>query len=164
MSNWLVVQTKPHAMALAVDNLHRQGFATFLPLERKTQRRQNRLLQITKPYFGNYLFVSAKGSAAPVSQIRSTYGVSRIVEFGGSIAQVPEQSIVELKSRCDGAGCLQFPSATQAGDSIRVIGGPFHDQLGRVEQMASNERVWVLLDILGQKNRTLVSRNDLAKV
>lgn len=163
MSNWFVAQTKPNAMELAVKNLQRQGFVTFLPLERKTQRRQNNFRQVKKPYFGNYLFVSSTGSTAPVSRIRSTYGISRLVEFGGNIAQVSEELISELMSRCDDAGCLQLPSATRTGDTIRVIGGPFHDRLGTVEKMASNDRVWVLLDIFGRKNRTFLTKDNLAK-
>lgn len=160
---WLVAQTKPNAIALAVENLQRQGFGTFVPLERKTQKRQNKLLQIKKPFFGNYLFISVGGSPAPISRIRSTYGVSRLVEFGGSIAHVPQQLIDELQNRCDDDGCLELPSSTQAGDAIRVIEGPFYDQLGKVEKVASNDRVWVLLDILGQKNRTLLSRRNLTE-
>ncbi|UAB78966.1 transcription/translation regulatory transformer protein RfaH [Erythrobacter sp. SCSIO 43205] len=163
MSNWLVAQTKPHATMLAVNNLHRQGFTTFLPLERRMQRRQNRLQEMTKPYFGNYLFVSLRNSEAPVSQIRSTCGVSRLVEFGGSIAKISERLIDELKSRCDENGFLQLQSNTQVGDKVRVAGGPFYDHLGKVEQLASNDRVWVLLDILGHRNRTLVAKSDLVE-
>lgn len=164
MSNWLVAQTKANKMQLAMSNLQRQGFASFAPLERKTQRRQGKFLQITAPYFGNYLFVSLRGTTAPVSRIRSTYGISRLVEFGGNIAQVPQQLIEELKNRCDDAGCLQLPSTTQAGDTIRVIGGPLHGHLGKVEQMASSGRIWVLLDILGQESRSLLTKSDLAQV
>jgi transcriptional antiterminator RfaH len=161
---WLLAQTKHNAMNLAINNLHRQGFVTFVPLERKTQRRQKKLLQIKAPYFGNYLFVSTEDSSAPISCIKSTYGVTRLVESGGAIAEVPQQLIDELKDRCDKEGCIVRPTSAQIGDAVRMTGGPFHDQLGQIEELATNDRVWVLIHMLGGQNKALVKLSGLTRV
>jgi transcriptional antiterminator RfaH len=164
LMRWVLAQVKPGSETLAKRNLERQGFESFLPLERRTQGRKGRLTDTKRPYFGNYIFVAANDASAPVTAIRSTFGVSRLVEFGGTTAHVPTALVRELKNACDEHGCLTLRPTMDAGDTVQVIRGPFFSQLGQVESFASKDRIWVLLDLLGSLNKTLLARKDVRLV
>lgn len=158
---WLLAKTKFNAFELARCNLARQGFEVFLPLERRNQRRRGKVVSLKTPYFGNYLFVSAASSTGQVSAIRSTLGVSCLVEFGGKAAEVCSQLVDDLRRNCDEEGCLTLPATVRKGDWVKVVSGPLFDRLGCVQELASKDRVWLLLEIMGRQSRTLVDRQDL---
>jgi transcriptional antiterminator RfaH len=48
------------------------------------------------------------------------------------------------------------------GEPVRITGGVFADQLGLYEGMADQERVRILLDLLGRKVRVLIETEVVA--
>ena len=42
-----------------------------------------------------------------------------------------------------------------------MANGPFADCIGTVEQIAPDQRIWVLLDILGKNTRVAIRSADL---
>ena len=49
----------------------------------------------------------------------------------------------------------------EAGQSVEMHSGPFSSFIATVEQMASDVRVWVLLDFLGKATRVQVDRQQI---
>ena len=159
---WFVAQLKPNCAAIAERNLVRQGFALFSPFEQLSVRRGQQFKLVQKPLFPGYIFINMAAGSAPWQSINATYGVSRLVSFSLSApAPVPADLMANLMLRCDAAGKL-MPSRTFAeGEAVRIIAGPFADFIGTVEGIAPQQRIWLLLDILGTHTRVAVGDQDL---
>ena len=150
ISEWRLVQLKPNCLQIAKRNLVRQGFVVFSPMEETTKRRAGRFVTVTSPLFPGYLFLTATDGAPPARVVNSTYGVSRLVSFTEETpALVPEGVVRGLMARCDDQGLLKPLEALAPGDEVKIISGPFADFIGKVEALAPQQRVWVLLDLLG---------------
>jgi len=159
---WCLAQLRPNCLAKAQRNLARQGFTLFCPTCRETRRRNGRFVEQNRPLFPGYLFVGFDPETSPWRAINSTYGVSRLVSFGdGYPAPVPMALISSLMLRCDPEGQLLPPPMLAAGAEVKVKRGPFAEFVGTVENLAPEQRVWVLLDIMGRATRVAVKAGDL---
>ena len=154
-SRWYVVQTHSHAEAKASWHLQRQGFEIYLPRYLKRRRHARRTETVIAPLFPRYIFVAVDMTSQRWLSIRSTIGVTRLVCDGDRPAAVPVAVFEALKRREDANGVIQLDHKPQflAGDKVCVLGGAFHDCLGLCEGMTSNERVTILLELLGRKVR-----------
>lgn len=160
-SQWYLAQLKPNCASLATRNLARQGFETFLPFERTTQRHGKRLVAVKRPYFPGYLFIRIAMEAAPWRAIQSTQGVARLVCFGSTPTPVPCALVAELQDACDCDGCITAHVALAEGDDVRIAAGPFTNFIGQVEQLVPDTRAWVLLNVMGQATRVSIPTGDL---
>lgn len=160
-NQWYLAQFKPNCAQIAVRNLDRQGFGTFLPLERQTRKKSARYIEVKEPYFPGYLFVEVSSAATPWQAIRSTHGVARLVTFGKSPAPVPVQILMPLIESCDEQGVLQPNAPISKGHRVRISNGPFVDFIGTIEGLQPEQRAWVLLEVMGKDTRVSVPRSDL---
>ncbi len=158
---WHLAQFKPNCAMIAKTNLARQGFEVFLPLETQTRIARSKFMKETKPFFPGYLFVGTTDKSGRVHSIRSTYGVSQLVQFGTKAVNVPAQLVEELKSRCNSDGVMGQNRAFKKGEKVRVIHGAFASLVGEVERTAPDHRVWLLLDVMGQKTKVSIARSGL---
>jgi transcriptional antiterminator RfaH len=159
---WYLVQVKPNGFKPAQENLARQNFDVFCPVIEKNQRGKKKFQSQLCPLFPSYLFVSFDPEAPKWRTINSTYGVSRLVSFNASEpSSVPTLLMSELMARCDSKGLLLPSSKLKVGDTVKVINGPFANFVTTIEAITPDERLWVLLDIMGRKARVGMSRNDL---
>jgi len=162
---WYLAQLRPNGLAMALRNLARQGFALFCPMHAATAKRRGHYRQTWKPLFPGYLFVGFEPASAPWRAINSTYGVSRLVNFGARAPRpVPEGLITGLRMRCDEDGHLLPPETLSPGDSVRILSGPFADFVTTVDHIAPDQRVWVLLDLLGRPTPVTLARDALQKM
>ncbi len=67
-----------------------------------------------------------------------------------------------LFARCENGIMNCITPALQAGQQVRLISGPFADQLATVERLGDRDRVRVLLNILGGLTPATLSAGDLA--
>lgn len=159
---WFAVQLKPNSQAIAERHLARQGVNIFAPFEELTVRKGQQLVSSKRALFPGYLFVSFDPERVHVRSINSTFGVCRLVSFAGCApSPVPDALIAGLMQRCDPAGKLLPPSSLKCGDTVQVSSGPLAQLVGTVEQIAPDQRVWVLLDILGKATRVTMQADDL---
>lgn len=159
--NWFLAQLKPNSAHLAVRNLSRQGFQTFLPVEDVTRGQRGRFVTVARPLFPGYLFVAFDIDAGHWRTINSTHGVTRLVSFGQEPAPVPHEIVHELMGRCDSSGKLLPPKVLQPGDHVRLSSGPFANFVAEVEKMAADRRVWVLMELMGGRVRVAVSADQV---
>jgi transcriptional antiterminator RfaH len=106
------------------------------------------------------MFVVCDPETAPWRQINSTYGVSRMLSFAEGPKPMPEALIAGLRARCDSVGKVVPLEDFEAGQSVEMHSGPFANFIATVEQMASDARVWVLLDFMGKATRVQVDRQQ----
>jgi transcriptional antiterminator RfaH len=154
-SPWYVAQTRSHAETKASWHLERQGFGTYLPRYLKKRRHARRTDTVAAPLFPRYLFVAVDMASQRWLSIHSTIGVTRLVCDGDRPAAVPISVFEALKRREDANGFIELDQKPRflPGDKVCVVGGAFQDCLGLYEGMKSNDRVTILLDLLGRKVR-----------
>ncbi|MDF1722316.1 MAG: transcription termination/antitermination NusG family protein [Minwuia sp.] len=158
---WFLAQLKPNCARIAVRNLERQGFRTFQPLQQETVRRETRFAHRIQPLFPGYLFVAVDARDGGWTAINGTQGVTRLVSFGSRPSTVPGDLVEALMARCDSSGRLLPEVTVKTGDEVVMTGGAFAEFIGRVEHVDADQRVWVLLDILGRTTRVGVTPDKL---
>lgn len=161
---WFLARLKPNCAAIAERNLRRQGFATFLPMEKQTRARGGRFVTSSRPLFPGYVFVAFDAARGLWRAVNSTHGIAGLVAFGAAPAPVPAGLVSDLMRRCDGSGNLVPERPLGPGDRVRLTTGPFADLLGRIEKMAPDRRVWVLIGMLGGNARLEVGEEQLRAV
>jgi transcriptional antiterminator RfaH len=161
---WYVVQSQPNAEHKAMAHLNRQGFGTYLPRYLKRRRHARRMDIVAAPLFPRYLFVAIDLTAQRWRSIFSTVGVSRIVCNGDFPTPIHDHVVAALKAREDTGGFVHLDSRPNfcAGDKVRLLDGVFADCLGLYEGMKDNDRVAILLDLLGRKVRVTVDVDSVA--
>ncbi len=161
---WYVVQTQPHSEAKAVWHLGRQGFETYLPRYEKRRRHARRIETVAAPLFPRYLFVAIDVAVQRWRSIHSTVGVSRLVCNGDEPAPLAEGVIHGLRRREDGRGFVRLEARPRfaIGDQVRIADGIFASCLGLFDGISDNERVAVLLDMLGRKVRVVLDDLSVA--
>ncbi len=122
---------------MAERNLLRQGFETFLPIQKVTHTKASRFVSDLKPLFQGYMFVSVNPRQAHWRSINSTIGVSKLVSFEGKPKPLPLQVISGLMLRCDASGTLLPPKSLSEGDSVEMLTGPFANFVATVDTIVS---------------------------
>jgi transcriptional antiterminator RfaH len=156
------VHTQPHAEDKACFHLNRQGFDIYLPRYLKRRRHARRVDVVVAPFFPRYLFVGVDMAIQRWRSIHSTIGVSRLVCNGDEPAAVPDAVIAEIKRNEDERGYIQLkrPQFTP-GDKVMVLEGAFADCFGLFEVATGEDRVAILLDLLGRKVRVSLAADRI---
>ncbi len=162
-ATWYVVHTQAHSERKAASHLERQGFATYLPIYQKRRRHARRIDTVIAPLFPRYVFVAVDMAAQRWRSIHSTVGVARLVCNGDDPAPVPDRIIESLKARENERGLIEINLRTrfEPGDKVRVSEGAFASYEGLFERTSDNERVAILLDLLGRKVRVVLGADEL---
>ncbi len=151
-SRWFVVYTKPRSEALAEEHLRRQGFTTYLPRLCQPQHVRGVWREVINPLFPRYLFVRLRPGVQDISPLRSTRGVTTLVRFGDRLARMPP-GMVEALRACEDphSGVHTAARALFAtGDPVRIMQGAFAGLEGVFHAASGEERVIILLRILGR--------------
>lgn len=164
MTAWYVVYTHTNAENNAVAHLKRQGYDTYLPKYRRWRSHARRRELVQRPLFPRYLFVALDLLETRWRPILSTTGVVNLVRQANRPTQMPDGIVEEIREherlRIFDEACT--PRNLRAGDSVRVMTGPFADLIGRFCCHTEHERVYVLLDLLGREVRTSLPAKALA--
>jgi len=163
MKHWLAIHTKPKQEGTAEENLVRQCFEIYHPRIKLPRRRRGKWKDVIESLFPRYLFIRLEFGKDDISPIRSTIGVTGLVQFGGQIATVPADLIDSLKVREDPVSGLYLVDEPifKKGDEIILQQGPFTGMKGIFEATSGEERVIILLNLMGKPHRIKVSRDDL---
>lgn len=162
MDAWYLIYSKPQQERLALANLERQHYRTYLPLIRARRRRSGRYVKVVEPMFPRYLFVRLNDQTDNWGPIRSTIGVGNMVRFGGVAARVPDDLVLTLQARDDESGIQQLPVAEPGpGDRVRICDGPMAGYEGIFECGTSKQRVLVLLDLASRCTSVQLPRDQI---
>ncbi|MZR13369.1 transcriptional activator RfaH [Maritimibacter sp. DP07] len=162
--HWFLAQLKPNCAHIAERNLGRQGFETFLPMEEETRTRKGKFITASRPMFPGYIFVAFDAARGLWRSVNSTYGITRLVSFGKEPAPVPHGLVHELRTRCDDSGLFVADDLPEPGDAVTVTQGPFANFVAKVEKIAPDRRVWVLMELMGAQTRVAVDSAHLRAV
>lgn len=160
---WYAVQTKPRQEDVALVNLERQGYRAYLPRIQLKKRRRDRWQAIIEPLFPGYLFLHVDLESENVAPVRSTQGVRAMVRFGRQCQPLPDEVIDYLHRREERLlGNDSEPELFKPGDTVRILSGPFAGLEAVYEMNRCEDRVLLLIGILGRQNRVAVSMDDIA--
>lgn len=158
---WFAVHTQPLAETRAQRNLENQEFRTFMPRRRKMLRHARRMTTVEAALFPRYLFVAFDPRRDQWRKINSTFGVSRLVMRGEAPHPVPDGVTEALIAATVDGGIVDLAAKLHAGSPVRVMAGPFADQLAMLEQLDDSGRACILLDMMGRQVRTTTERRNL---
>jgi transcriptional antiterminator RfaH len=156
--SWYAVHTHPREELKALNHLRRQDYRVYLPCYAKKIRHARRNERVIRPFFPRYLFVHLNLASMGWRSIRSTVGVNDLVCFGDQPAPLPAGVIEALQGQENAEGLIQIARQNfpKRGDSIVILSGPFARQLGLCDGVSDNERVAILLELLGRKVRVVI--------
>lgn len=161
---WHLVFTKPRGEATAKTNLERQGYRVYLPRVQQKILSRGRWQGTIGSLFPRYLFVQLDAALQSLGPIRSTLGVANVVRFGNDYVVVPNKVVDGLISRADpysGLHHLKTSPLFEVGSAVRFISGALAGLEGIFESVEADERVVVLLNLLGRDTRIRISPNSI---
>ena len=77
---------------------------------------------------------------------------------------VPRGIVEFILGTVDETGVCRFDRGFAIGQRVRLISGPFAEQLGQLDRLDLNGRVRVLIEIMGGSVPALVSRSTVVLV
>ena len=162
VNSWYVVHTKPRQESVALAQLERQGYICYLPFIQAERIRRGKASIAQEPLFPRYLFIYLDSSQQGKSwaPIRSTIGVSNLVQFGQRTAKVSEALIEALRTRE-----LSIPARElfQAGDAVTITTGPFAGLDAIYQTSNAERRAVILIELLSKTIGLQINNASLIK-
>lgn len=164
MKNWYLLQTKPNQENKAIFNLENQNFEVYQPRISIRKKKKEQWQSISESLFPLYLFIHLDTKTDNWTKINSTLGVNRFVRFGlGNLPSVINNEVIATIKQQEQA-LNQKTSVGQQfkkGDSV-VLSNKNFDNIKAIFQETSKEnRVFVLLSLLGKNHKIEVDENDI---
>jgi transcriptional antiterminator RfaH len=149
--SWYCIYAQPKHEHIAAAGLRRiQGVDVFLPRLRFRRATRRGPVWVTEALFPNYLFARFDADTL-LRRVRSTFGVRRLVQFGGRLAVAPDSAISELRQRTGQEEICTVDDSPAVGDAVKICTGVFYGLTAVVTQvLPARARVKVLLDFLGR--------------
>ena len=181
---WYVAYTQPRQESIAVANLLRQSFDTYLPLFKAVKKpakasaagcapqlqhkEDYAAIQdhyTYEPMFPRYVFFRPSSPKQSISTVRSTRGVSFVLMFGNTLAVIQHQTLQTIRQREQQRNQqdLEVISPFQPGSRVRLCDPALHGLEGLV-QSVSTKRVMLLLEVLGRQQTVKVQHDQLELV
>jgi|TARA_B110000259_G_scaffold107236_1_gene122958 transcriptional antiterminator RfaH len=153
MKHWYLVKTKSKQEDIAILNLENQNFHVYCPYA--LIRNKNEVL------FPGYIFIQLDKDTQNWSPIRSTKGVLYFVRFGLSYAKIPDNIIEFIKTnQLNTAEKLKNINKFKSGDKVQITDGVFKNCIAIFKSYKSDERVILLMNILGQQQKLTIKQES----
>ena len=154
---WYLIKTKSGQENTAITNLENQEYTTYCPIVNINKK--NVVL------FPGYLFIYLDRENENWSPIRSTKGVSNFVRFGLNFAQVPD-SVIEFikKNQSITSDKIKEISRFKKGDKVQITDGALKNCIAIFKSLKSDERVILLINLLGQEQVINIKKESLIRL
>ena len=154
MKHWYLVKTKSKQEDIAILNLENQNFHVYCPYA--LIKNKNEVL------FPGYIFIQLDKDTQNWSPIRSTKGVLYFVRFGLSYAKIPDNIIEFIKTnQLNTAEKLKNINKFKPGDKVQITDGVFKNCIAIFKSYKSDERVILLMNLLGQQQKLSIKQESL---
>ena len=154
MKKWYLIKTKPRQEKTAILNLENQKYTTYCPIVIINNK------QVV--LFPGYIFIHLDKSKENWSPIRSTKGIVNFVRFGLNFAKVPDNVIEFIKENHDtNIEKLINLNKFKPGDKVQISDGVFKNCIAIFKSFKSDERVIILLSILGQQQAINIKQESV---
>jgi transcriptional antiterminator RfaH len=154
MKNWYLVKTKSRQENIAQNNLENQDYDIYCPLAEINNK------QVV--LFPGYIFIYLDSNSQDWSPIRSTKGVLHLVRFGLNYAKIPNNLIEFIKSnQLNTAEKLKNLGKLKPGDKVQITDGVFKNCIAIFKSYKSEERIILLMKVLGQQQAINIKKELL---
>ena len=149
---WFCVLTQPKHEHIAAAGLEKVGgFEVFNPQIRFRRATRRGPVWFTESAFSGYIFARFN-LKQHLDVVRYSPSVSKVVHFNSGYPSIPEDQMQDLRTIFGSDETLILSSELSAGDTVRIVGGAFHDLLAVIQQvLPAKQRAMALLEFLGQK-------------
>jgi transcriptional antiterminator RfaH len=144
MKKWYLIKTKPRQEKIAVVNLQNQNYHVYCP--------HTKINKKSVILFPGYLFIQLDEELQDWSPIRSTKGVVNFVRFGLSYAKISD-NVIQIIQNNEVSTLEKFKNLNKfkSGDKVEITEGVFKNCVGIFNTFKSDERVILLLSLMGQQ-------------
>ena len=154
MKKWYLLKTKPRQEKIALANLENQDYDSYCPYATIN----NKIVVL----FPGYLFIHLDETSDNWGPIRSTKGVLNFVRFGLSYAKISNKIICFIKENgFNTSQTLTYLNDFKIGDKVQITEGVFKNCVAIFESFKSDERVILLMNIMGQQQTISVNKKSL---
>ena len=162
MNHWHLILTKPQQEKVALDNLSRQKYQCYLPFIHTEKIVRGKKILCKEPMFPRYLFVRLSHDGKQNwSSIRSSKGVSHLVNFGGLAARLDDETMHNLQQKIDKALVVKVFSI---GDKVEILKGPFKGMEAIFNTYKGEERAMLFLNFMAKNLTAKFDLRDFKKV
>jgi transcriptional antiterminator RfaH len=171
---WSVAAIRPNlgAVDLALRNLERQHFPTFMPTVTTRRVVRNRVREVQLPAFMSYVFIQIDLDDRRWTVINSTFGIRRILTH--RVGEYDQPSVIS-DSFIDGLRCCCERADERAderagwhklkvGTTVRITSGPFASHDGVITSWAGEDRLRLLLWLLNRSVKMTIWAGAVAPV
>lgn len=157
---WYVLHVKPRTEKKTFEYLRRFGLWRYLPLYKKTSRRQRRKIVVELPLFPGYVF-SKLNADERITALKSNMIVRTIsvIDPRGMIHQLRQIRKAERSGQE-----LRKVERFTAGQLVRIVRGHFRGIEGRIKHDNGGINIVLNIDILGQAVSLVISPSDCESV
>ncbi|WP_208951028.1 transcription/translation regulatory transformer protein RfaH [Rahnella sp. ChDrAdgB13] len=169
-ARWYVIQTKPYKEVFAKEQLEKRDVNCYLPvitpLTEYGRRKKSSFSRKSEcyegvPFFPRYFFAEFDVEYIHTTRIKSTPGVSNIVNFGGVPATMTGREIVELQNQIERIIPHLLAEATpKKGEHVEIISGSFEGMPAIFEAGDGDKRSILLMELLGNTLRHSIENCD----
>ena len=157
MKKWYLLKTKPRQEKIALANLENQDYDSYCPYAKIN----NKIVVL----FPGYLFIHLDETSDNWGPIRSTKGVLNFVRFGLSYAKISNKIIDFIKeNEFNTSQKLKYLNDFKIGDKVQITEGVFKNCVAIFESFKSDERVILLMNIMGQEQTINVKKKSLIRL
>ena len=164
MKNWYLLQTKPNQENKAILNLENQNYEVYQPKISTRKKKKGQWQSISETLFPLYLFIHLNTEKDNWTKINSTLGVNRFVRFGlGNLPSPINDEIIATIKKQEQALNQETSVGQQfkKGDSITLSNKNFDNIKAIFQETSKENRVFVLLSLLGKNHKIEVDENDI---
>jgi transcription antitermination factor NusG len=159
IASWYALYTAPRHEKAVADQMNRRGISCFLPLYRSVRRWKDRRKELSMVLFPGYVFVQI--ALQNRLQILQLPGAVRLVSFNGRPASLPEEQIVNLRSRLSGSHFIEPHPYLQVGRRVRVRSGPLEGLEGIIQRRKDRCRIVFSIDLIMRSVAVEVDESEL---
>lgn len=154
MKKWYLIKTKPRQERIAIANLENQNYNVYCPLAKIN----NKIVVL----FPGYIFINLDENEDNWSPIRSTKGVSNFVKFGLNFAKISDGVIDFIKTNEKlTSEKLYNLEKFKPGENVQITDGVFKNCVAIFKSFKSEERVILLMNLMGRKHHINIERKSI---
>ena len=161
---WYVAKTHPNGEQKALFHLQRQGFDVYLPRYLRRVSHARKISWQPRPLFPTYLFVAMPGPDQRWRAINSTIGVAHLICDEGGSVPVPAGIVDVIREGEDDRGLVMTGRKIpfEKGAEVQIMSGAFADHIGRFDGATDDQRVVILLNLMGRQVKAKVNMDAIS--
>jgi len=146
---WRVVQTRSRSEKKVAGWFDRLGIEYYLPLQKRKKQWSDRVKTVEEPLFSGYIF--ARFGESDRYSLLCTAGVVRIVSFGGTYAEMPEEQIKALRQMdyLD-SDVIVVEAGLITGQDVMISSGPFKGLEGKLLRHDGKGKLLIEITAIGK--------------